>query len=228
MSSQYLIKIENLWRRFQVGHAVVEALKGVSFTVQKGEYLALMGPSGSGKSTLLHILGLLDKPTQGIYLFEGRQVQDLSPQEKAEIRLHKIGFVFQFFYLLPRLTAQDNVALPLLIGGVNRKKRQKRAREVLELVGLAHRAEHRPDQLSGGERQRVAIARAMAMDPVLLLADEPTGNLDRKSSLEVIQCLEDLNKQGLTLIVVTHDASIGNRAHRRMHLQDGELREPSG
>ncbi len=218
-----MIRLEDVWRIYRVGQSEVRALKGVSLEIRRGEHLALMGPSGSGKSTLMHILGFLDRPTRGRYLFEDRDVGTLSDEERSRLRQHEIGFVFQFFHLLPRLTALGNVELPMLFAGVPRGERRRRAREALEAVGLAGRMDHRPDQLSGGQRQRVAIARAVVMDPSLLLADEPTGNLDRASAEEVMELLEALNRQGKTLVVVTHDPEVAARARRVVRLSDGEL-----
>jgi putative ABC transport system ATP-binding protein len=183
-----------------------------------------MGPSGSGKSTLLNLLGLLDRPTAGRYLLEGRDVTTLSPDEQARVRSRRIGFVFQSFHLVPRLTATENIALPMMLAGIVAKERDARVRQALADYGLADRAEHRPDQLSGGQRQRVAIARATIMQPALLLADEPTGNLDRATGVEVVRLLEELNARGVTLVVVTHDPTLGARARRRLEMQDGAIR----
>jgi putative ABC transport system ATP-binding protein len=201
----------------------VHALRAVSLDIAAGEYVSLMGPSGSGKSTLLNIVGLLDRPTSGRYVLDGREVTTLSDEEQARVRREKIGFVFQFFHLIPRLTAQQNVEIPMLLGGVPPAERAVRALALLERYGLANRAHHRPEQLSGGQRQRVAIARATVMQPAVLLADEPTGNLDRASGQEVIQILEALQQQGATLIVVTHDPALGQRARRRLRLVDGAI-----
>jgi putative ABC transport system ATP-binding protein len=218
-----VITLEDVWRIYQVGDAEVQALKGVSLSIEAGEHVALVGPSGSGKSTLLHILGCLDRPTRGRYLFEGRDTGALTEQERSSLRQHRIGFVFQFFHLLSRLTAVGNVELPMLFAGVPAQERRERALKALESVGLGRRALHRPDQLSGGERQRVAMARAVVMGPSVLLADEPTGNLDRAAAREVMGLLESLNAGGLTLIVVTHDPAIAERAGRVVHLADGEV-----
>jgi putative ABC transport system ATP-binding protein len=218
-----VIELEGVWRIFRVGEGEVHALKGVSLTIERGEHVALVGPSGSGKSTLLHIVGCLDRPTRGRYLLEGREVGSLSEEERSLIRRHRIGFVFQFFHLLPRLTAQGNVELPMLFAGTPPEERRERAAKALESVGLSHRSHHRPDQLSGGERQRVAIARAVVMDPAVLLADEPTGNLDRASALEVMDLIEAMNARGLTLVVVTHDPAIAQRARRVIRMDDGEI-----
>jgi putative ABC transport system ATP-binding protein len=200
-----MIELRAVSRVFQVGDASVHALRGLDLEVAAGEYLAIMGPSGSGKSTLLNILGCLDRPTSGTYRLEGREVGSLSDTDMAEVRLRKIGFVFQFFHLVPRLSALANVELPMIFAGMPPRERREKASAALAAVGLTPRAGHRPPQLSGGERQRVALARATVMGPAILLADEPTGNLDRASGREVVGVLEDLNQGGLTLIVVTHD-----------------------
>lgn len=223
-----MIQLEDVWRIFRVGEGEVHALKGVTLTIERGEHVALVGPSGSGKSTLLHIVGCLDRPTRGRYLLEGREVGSLSEEERSLLRRHRIGFVFQFFHLLPRLTAQGNVELPMLFAGTPSEERRERAARALEAVGLSHRATHRPDQLSGGERQRVAIARAVVMDPAVLLADEPTGNLDRASALEVMELIERMNARGLTLVVVTHDPAIAERAKRVIRMDDGAIRGAAG
>jgi putative ABC transport system ATP-binding protein len=218
-----VIELEEVWRIFRVGEGEVHALKHVSLTIERGEHVALVGPSGSGKSTLLHIVGCLDRPTRGRYLLEGREVGTLSEEERSLIRRHRIGFVFQFFHLLPRLSALANVELPMLFAGTPPEERRERAAQALKAVGLSHRAEHRPDQLSGGERQRVAIARAVVMDPAVLLADEPTGNLDRASAGEVMELIERMNARGLTLVVVTHDPAIAGRAKRVIRMDDGAI-----
>jgi putative ABC transport system ATP-binding protein len=218
-----VIRLEGVWRTYRVGEGEVHALRDVSLEIARGEHVALIGPSGSGKSTMLHIVGCLDRPTKGRYLFEGREVGALSEEERSLLRRHRIGFVFQFFHLLPRLSALGNVELPMLFAGTPTDKRRERAADALEAVGLAQRATHRPDQLSGGERQRVAIARAVVMEPAVLLADEPTGNLDRASAREVMELLESMNRRGLTLVVVTHDPAIAERARRVVRLADGEI-----
>ncbi len=223
-----MIQLEGVWRIFRVGEGEVHALKGVTLTIERGEHVALVGPSGSGKSTLLHIVGCLDRPTRGRYLLEEREVGSLSEEERSLLRRHRIGFVFQFFHLLPRLTAQGNVELPMLFAGTPPEERRERAARALEAVGLSHRATHRPDQLSGGERQRVAIARAVVMDPAVLLADEPTGNLDRASALEVMELIERMNARGLTLVVVTHDPAIAERAKRVIRMDDGAIQGAAG
>ncbi|HEX9010396.1 MAG TPA: ABC transporter ATP-binding protein [Holophagaceae bacterium] len=220
-----MIELEGVWRTYPMGEGVVHALRDISLAIAPGEHVALIGPSGSGKSTLLHILGCLDRPTRGRYRFEGREVGALPDGERSLLRRNRIGFVFQFFHLLPRLTAQGNVELPMLFAGVPREERRERAAQALAAVGLLPRADHRPDQLSGGERQRTAIARAVVMAPAVLLADEPTGNLDRASAQEVMGVLEAMNRQGLTLVVVTHDPLLAGRAKRVVHLADGVLAE---
>jgi putative ABC transport system ATP-binding protein len=218
-----VIELQHVWRTYTMGGRPLHALRDVSLGIERGEHVALVGPSGSGKSTMLHILGCLDRPTSGGYRFDGREVGALSEEERSELRRHRIGFVFQFFHLLPRLTALGNVELPMLFAGIGGAERRERAARALAAVGLAPRADHRPDQLSGGERQRVAIARSVVMGPSLLLADEPTGNLDRASSAEVMELLEAMNREGLTLVVVTHDAEIAARARRVVRLDDGAL-----
>ncbi|WP_243320330.1 ABC transporter ATP-binding protein [Geothrix sp. SG200] len=224
-----MIELQGVWRTYPVGEGVVHALRDVSLAIAPGEHVALIGPSGSGKSTLLHILGCLDRPSQGRYCLEGRDVGTLSEAERSQLRRTRIGFVFQFFHLLARLTAQGNVELPMLFAGVPREERKARAAQALASVGLLPRAGHRPDQLSGGERQRVAIARAVVMNPAMVLADEPTGNLDRASAQEVMGVLEAMNRQGLTLVVVTHDPVLAARARRVVHLSDGMLADaPAG
>ncbi len=218
-----MIKLQDIERIFQVGDEEVHALQEVNMTAVAGDYLAIMGPSGSGKSTLLHILGLLDQPDSGTYELDNVKVSDLDEQQQAEVRRHKIGFVFQFFHLVPRLTAAENIELPMVLDGFDPAERKKRVATALEAFGLANRAGHRPDQLSGGQRQRVAIARATIMQPSVILADEPTGNLDRAAGIEVVNILEDLNRQGITLIIVTHDPALGNRANRKIEMVDGRI-----
>jgi putative ABC transport system ATP-binding protein len=202
----------------------VHALHELDLTVMPGEYVAVMGPSGSGKSTLLNLVGLLDRPSAGTYRLEGRDVTTLSPEDQARLRSTRIGFVFQSFHLIPRLTAGENIALPMMLAGIPAAERAGRVRQALEDYGLTDRAEHRPAQLSGGQRQRVAIARATIMQPALILADEPTGNLDRATGEEVVRLLEGLNARGVTLIVVTHDPALGGRARRRIDMEDGAVR----
>ena len=195
----------------------------VSLVIGPGEYLSIMGPSGSGKSTLLNTLGLLDTPNSGSYLLDGQDVTSLSDNQLAATRSRKIGFIFQFFHLIPRLTAQQNIELPLLLAGVGRKERLERSTRLIESFGLGDRRKHRPEELSGGQRQRVAIARAVINEPAVLLADEPTGNLDRQAGADIIELMEGLNKDGLTLVVVTHDPEIGERARRRIRVVDGRI-----
>lgn len=218
-----MIILEGINRIFQVGDQQVHALDNINLAIQPGEYLSLMGPSGSGKSTLLNILGLLDKPTSGRYLLDDREVTSLSDDEQAMVRGERIGFVFQFFHLVPRMSAFENVELPLVLAGIPPARRREQVGEILEQLGLADRAHHRPDQLSGGQCQRIAIARATIMKPSLLLADEPTGNLDSKSGADVVQVLEQLNSGGITLVVVTHDGEVGKRARRRLRMVDGRI-----
>jgi putative ABC transport system ATP-binding protein len=220
-----LISLRGLWRSYQVGDSVVHALRAVDLDINRGDYLAVMGPSGSGKSTLLNILGCLDRPSSGTYRYDGRDVGSLTDSERTRLRQREIGFVFQFFHLLPRLTAQGNVELPMLFAGVPRAERHRRARTALESVGLSDRTHHRPDQLSGGQRQRVAMARAVVMEPGLLLADEPTGNLDRAAAVEVLQLLGEVNGRGQTVVVVTHDPEVAARARTAVRMDDGGIVE---
>jgi putative ABC transport system ATP-binding protein len=220
-----LIELAGVERVFQLGDSEVHALHALSLSIEAGEYVAVMGPSGSGKSTLLNILGLLDRPDAGSYRLEGRDVTTLGADEQARVRRERIGFVFQSFHLVPRLTAAENVALPLVLAGIPPRQRQQQVTQALRDFGLAERADHRPDQLSGGQRQRVAIARATIMRPALILADEPTGNLDRATGQEVTRLLEDLNAGGVTLVVVTHDPLMGSRARRQLLMEDGALRQ---
>jgi len=218
-----MIAFDNVSRIFEVGDQQVAALRDISLTLGQGEYVSLMGPSGSGKSTLLNLIGLLDRPSSGTYLLEGRNVSDLDDPQQAEVRSQKIGFVFQSFHLVPRLTAAQNIELPMMLAGISVAERQARVRELLQNYGLSERADHRPDQLSGGQRQRVAIARATVMNPRVLLADEPTGNLDQATGREVMKLLENLVTQGITLVIVTHDVEIGARAQRQLHMLDGRI-----
>jgi putative ABC transport system ATP-binding protein len=219
-----VIEVSELRRRFQLGGEMVEALRGVSLCVEPGEYMAIVGPSGSGKSTLMNILGCLDTPTGGRYLLDGEEVQLLGDDELAEIRNRKIGFVFQSFNLLPRATAAENVALPLLYSGLSRRERRDAALRALCRVGLADRTSHRPDQLSGGQRQRVAIARALVNSPVLLLADEPTGNLDQRTGTEIVALFEELHHDGVTVVLVTHDHGLAGRTRRQIEIVDGQIK----
>ncbi|MGD2000026.1 MAG: ABC transporter ATP-binding protein [Desulfobacterales bacterium] len=223
-----MIELKGIGRTFQVGTEAVHALQAVDLTVRDGEYLSVMGPSGSGKSTLLNIIGLLDHPDSGVYRLDDVNATGLNDTQQAAVRRHKIGFVFQFFHLVPRLTAAENVELPLILAGVDPDERKKRLRQALEALGIADRARHRPDQLSGGQRQRVAIARATIMRPGIILADEPTGNLDRTSGNDVLDILEDLNKEGKILIMVTHDPELGRRAKRQILMLDGRIGSDSG
>jgi len=218
-----MIELQKIQRDFQVGEQTVHALKDINLKISPGEYISIMGPSGSGKSTLLNVIGLLDKPTSGQYLLDNQIITSLSDDSQAIIRQEKIGFIFQFFQLLPRLPAQENVELPMMLAGIEPEERSRRARESLEALNILDRATHRPDQLSGGQQQRVAIARATVMKPRVILADEPTGNLDRHSSGEVVAILEDLNRQGLALIIVTHDPDVGGRANREIKMVDGMI-----
>jgi len=218
-----VIRLENIWKTFVMGEETLHALKAVTETISAGEHIAIMGPSGSGKSTLLNILGCLDRPSQGTYFFEEREVDILDPDELARIRLHEIGFIFQSFHLVPRLDALANIALPMTLAEIPRTERQKRSLEALRSVGLEAWANHRPSELSGGQKQRVAIARAIAMHPRMLLADEPTGNLDTQSGEQILAILEELRQQGITLAVVTHDPAVAKRADRILALRDGEI-----
>jgi putative ABC transport system ATP-binding protein len=219
-----LIELAGIERVFVLGDSEVHALHELDLRIDAGEYVAVMGPSGSGKSTLLNLIGLLDRPTAGTYHLEGRDVTTLSSVEQAHVRSTRIGFVFQSFHLVPRLTAAENIALPMMLSGIPAAERARRVAQALDDYGLKDRAGHRPDQLSGGQRQRVAIARATIMQPALILADEPTGNLDRATGDEVVRLLEGLNARGVTLIVVTHDAALGKRARRRIDMEDGMVR----
>ena len=216
-----IIEIKGLKREFAVGSEIVKALKGVDVSVMKNEYLAMMGPSGSGKSTLMNLLGCLDTPTAGAYNLNGTDVSSLKDDDLAEIRNKEIGFIFQTFNLLPRLTALENVSLPLVYAGYNSEDRKLKAQDVLEKVGLGDRMDHRPNQLSGGQRQRVAVARALVNDPSIILADEPTGNLDSKTSLDIMRLFEEIHEMGNTLIVVTHEEEVASHAHRILRLKDG-------
>jgi putative ABC transport system ATP-binding protein len=218
-----MIRLEHIHRTFQVGEQTVHALNDINFTINKGEYVSVMGPSGSGKSTLLNIIALLDRPSAGRYVLNGLDVIQRSDDELARIRRENIGFVFQFFHVIPRLTAFENVEMPMILAGINRKERQRRVQEALVAVNLADRTHHKPNQLSGGQLQRVAIARAMIMRPEVVLADEPTGNLDSKAGLEIMELLENLNQQGVTLVMITHDQVLGQRAPRRIRIVDGQI-----
>jgi putative ABC transport system ATP-binding protein len=225
-----MMQLAGICREYVVGAETVHALDHVDLTISPGEYISIMGPSGSGKSTLLNVLGLLDRPTAGTYRLQGEDVSHLDDDALAANRQRHIGFIFQFFHLIPRLTALENVELPLVLTGAAPRARRERAAAILESVGLKARFDHRPDQLSGGERQRVAIGRAIVMQPSYLLADEPTGNLDTRSGSEIMQILEQLNRDGVAVLIVTHDPAIGDRARRHLKLRDGKIvgdvREP--
>ena len=218
-----MIELQNVGRTFTVGDQQVSALLDINMRLDAGEYLSIMGPSGSGKSTLLNLLGLLDRPSAGTYLLDGGNVTDLNDEQQARVRREKIGFVFQSFHLVPRLTAAQNIELPMMLAGIPSEERQQRVAALVASYGLSERADHRPDQLSGGQRQRVAIARATVMNPAVLLADEPTGNLDRTTGWEVLKLLEQLTERGITLVIVTHDAEIGARAQRQIQMLDGRI-----
>ncbi|MCF6307943.1 MAG: ABC transporter ATP-binding protein [Flavobacteriaceae bacterium] len=216
-----VIKIRSIVRNFPLGQEVVKVLKGIDLDIERGEYVALMGPSGSGKSTLMNLLGCLDTPTSGNYELNGKDVSNMTQDELAEIRNKEIGFVFQTFNLLPRTTALDNVALPMIYAGVSKEERKKRAEQVLKQVGLADRMDHKPSQLSGGQRQRVAVGRALVNKPSIILADEPTGNLDSQTSLEIMALFKEIHDQGNTVIIVTHEEEIAKHTHRIIRLVDG-------
>jgi len=218
-----VIHLTGIQRVFPVGDEEVHALRDVNLDIERGEYVSIMGPSGSGKSTLLNILGLLDRPSAGTYQLDGTDTTALSDEEQSQVRREKIGFVFQFFHLVPRLTAAENVELPLVLAGVDPDERKPKVEKLLSEFGIAKRARHRPDQLSGGERQRVAIARSMVMQPAAILADEPTGNLDQNTGKEVIHLLEELNARGMTLLLITHDVALGSRARRHIRTLDGRI-----
>lgn len=218
-----LIDIKDIKRDFQLGNETINVLKGIDLQINKGEYVALMGPSGSGKSTLMNILGCLDTPTSGTYILNSKDVSQMHDDDLAEIRNKEIGFVFQTFNLLPRTTALDNVALPMVYAGYSKSERNERAKEVLTQVGLSDRMDHQPNQLSGGQRQRVAVARALVNNPSIILADEPTGNLDSKTSIEIMNLFNDIHKNGNTVILVTHEEDIAKYAHRIIRLKDGMI-----
>lgn len=218
-----VIKIRGIKRDFPLGNEIVKVLKGIDLDIEKGEYVALMGPSGSGKSTLMNILGCLDTPTSGTYALNGEDVSDMTDDQLADIRNKEIGFVFQTFNLLPRTTALENVALPMVYAGASKKQREERASEVLTNVGLDDRMDHKPNQLSGGQRQRVAVGRALVNKPSIILADEPTGNLDSKTSVEIMNLFDQIHKSGNTVILVTHEEDIAAHAHRVIRLRDGMI-----
>jgi len=218
-----VIEIRGIIRNFQLGQETVYVLKGIDLDIERGEYIAIMGPSGSGKSTLMNLLGCLDTPTDGAYNLNGNDVSTMTDDELADIRNREIGFVFQTFNLLPRTTALDNVALPMIYAGKSKKDRATRAKEVLTDVGLADRMDHKPNQLSGGQRQRVAVGRALVNKPSIILADEPTGNLDSKTSLEIMQLFDEIHAAGNTVILVTHEEEVAAHAHRVIRLRDGMI-----
>jgi putative ABC transport system ATP-binding protein len=218
-----VIKIRGIKRDFPLGQEIVKVLKGIDLDIERGEYVALMGPSGSGKSTLMNLLGCLDTPTAGSYFLNGNDVSNMSDDQLAEIRNKEIGFVFQTFNLLPRTTALENVALPMIYAGASKAARKERAEEVLNDVGLADRMDHKPNQLSGGQRQRVAVGRALVNKPSIILADEPTGNLDSKTSLEIMNLFNEIHKAGNTVIIVTHEEEVAKHAHRVIRLRDGMI-----
>ena len=218
-----VIRINNLTKTYVMGHTKVRALRGIELRIDTNDYVALMGPSGSGKSTLMNLLGCLDTPTDGSYFLDGKDASKMDDTELANIRNEKIGFVFQTFNLLPRQSTLENVALPLVYAGISRKEREERARQVLESVGLGDRTDHKPNELSGGQRQRVAIARALVNKPAIILADEPTGNLDTKTSIEIMEIFEKIHNEGNTVILVTHEPDIAEHAHRIVRLRDGEV-----
>ncbi|MDE0952433.1 MAG: ABC transporter ATP-binding protein [Halioglobus sp.] len=218
-----MIEISGIQRTFILGDSAVHALENINLHIDPGEYLSVMGPSGSGKSTLLNMLGLLDRPDEGRYFLNGVDTQSLDENVRARLRREEIGFVFQSYHLIPRLSARENVEMPLMLAGIPAKKRRASVDDILEKLGIAHRAHHLPNQLSGGERQRVAIGRSIIMQPTIILADEPTGNLDSRSGAEVTEILESLNRDGITLLVVTHDSSMGERARRRVRMIDGTI-----
>lgn len=225
--SKSIIEIKGITRDFPLGNEIVYVLKGIDLHINKGEYVALMGPSGSGKSTLMNILGCLDTPTSGSYVLNGKDVSKMEDDELAEIRNKEIGFVFQTFNLLPRTTALDNVALPMVYAGYGKEDRNKRATQVLTQVGLSDRMDHKPNQLSGGQRQRVAVARALVNHPSIILADEPTGNLDSKTSVEIMNLFDEIHANGNTVILVTHEEDIAKHAHRIIRLKDGVIESDS-
>ncbi len=225
MDDKYLIQIHDIGRKYTIGAEEIHALKSVSLNIRKGEFVALMGPSGSGKSTLMNILGCLDTPTKGDYILNGIHVSDMSENELAEVRNKEIGFVFQTFNLLPKSTALENVALPLIYAGLSKKIREERALKALADVGLGNRVDHKPNELSGGQRQRVAVARALINTPSIILADEPTGNLDTKTSIEIMGLMEDIHAKGNTIILVTHEEDIAQHAHRIVRMRDGLIED---
>ncbi len=220
---QEIISLKNIRKTYDLGKVKIEVLKGLNATINKNEYVAIMGPSGSGKSTLMNILGCLDKPTVGNYVLNGTDVSQMNDDQLAEVRNKEIGFVFQTFNLLARLSGVENVALPLIYAGLNKANRNAKAESILQAVGLGHRMKHKPNELSGGERQRVAVARALVNDPSIILADEPTGNLDTKTSYEIMELFEEIHKKGNTVIIVTHEEDIARYAHRIIRIRDGVI-----
>lgn len=225
MEEKRLIELIDIGRKYIIGSETIHAIKSVSLVINKGEFVALMGPSGSGKSTLMNILGCLDTPTKGDYYLNNNLVSDMSENELAEIRNKEIGFVFQTFNLLPRSTSIDNVALPLIYAGIRKKERLEKARVALESVGLGNRIDHKPNELSGGQRQRVAVARALINSPSIILADEPTGNLDTKTSIEIMSLIEEIHSKGNTIVLVTHEEDIAQHAHRIVRMRDGLIED---
>ena len=220
-----ILELQNIFKEYQQGKLKVPVLKNVNFSMEEGEYVAIMGPSGSGKTTLMNIIGCLDKATSGEFILDGQNINQCTENEMSDLRLHKIGFVFQSFHLLPKQTALENVEMPLNYAGVPKKERKERAFQALERVGLADRVDFRPNQLSGGQMQRVAIARAIVNNPKILLADEPTGALDSKSGTQVMELFQRLNEEGVTVLMITHDAEIASHAARIVQIRDGELQE---
>ena len=216
-----IIQAEDLWRTYEMGAEEIHALRGVTFTIGLGDYVAVMGPSGSGKSTLMNLIGCLDTPTDGHYELSGQSVAKMKKDELATVRNQRVGFVFQNFNLLPQISSFENVEMPLLFGGVSRRKRRQRVEELMDRVGLADRIDHKPTELSGGQMQRVAVARALAMDPDIVLADEPTGNLDSTSGGDILELFQELWEQGRTMVVITHDVALARRANRQVEIHDG-------
>jgi putative ABC transport system ATP-binding protein len=225
MEEKALIELVDIGRKYVIGSETIHAIKSVSLTIKKGEFVALMGPSGSGKSTLMNILGCLDTPTRGEYFLNNQLVSDMSENELAEVRNKEIGFVFQTFNLLPRSTSLDNVALPLIYAGMGKRERSEKAQLALESVGLGERIYHKPNELSGGQRQRVAVARALINNPSIILADEPTGNLDTKTSIEIMNLIEEIHSKGNTIVLVTHEEDIALHAHRIVRMRDGLIED---
>lgn len=225
MEEKALIELTDIGRKYVIGAETIHAIKSVSLSIKKGEFVALMGPSGSGKSTLMNVLGCLDTPTRGEYYLNNHLVSDMSENELAEVRNKEIGFVFQTFNLLPRSTSLDNVALPLVYAGIRKRERSEKAQNALESVGLGDRIHHKPNELSGGQRQRVAVARALINNPSIILADEPTGNLDTKTSIEIMSLIEEIHSKGNTIVLVTHEEDIAQHAHRIVRMRDGLIED---